>query len=421
MFFDFEQWIATQVLTADARDLFREAALCYRGGAYRAALLMSYLGLQSTVRDRLLAASMPPAGVPAGKWAKLHKELRDDSTWDAATFDALQAKAPAPIFPISDDLRDQIAYWKNRRNDCAHFKSNAIAAAHVDSFWLFTKSNLAKLAVNGSDAALLDKIERHYDATYTPVGADARPLAAEISSCVDTKALALFFAAVAARLSNTLLGTQYPRPELFEFLNVVLGDPNPLVAGACVDFLASNEPLVATFLRRFPQRLQFFAADAPLVRRLWKTHAFGGGQADFPLYGALLSAGLIPAAEVAAAHTLVVSKLRGGIPLPADAQILQQHGFFAALEQKAFVNQAIDQFEWGNPNASLMQWYLEVFPISDAAVKAICHAFNSEPCAHGPRDELTALFAAKQAKRDEFRNAADRLGLTLPALITSLA
>jgi hypothetical protein len=61
---------------------------------------------------------------------------------DAATFDATQHKNPAPIFAIDQELRDQVKFWKDRRNDCAHSKQNQIIAAHCEAFYAFVRSTL---------------------------------------------------------------------------------------------------------------------------------------------------------------------------------------------------------------------------------------------------------------------------------------
>jgi len=124
---------------------------------------MSYLGFLTAVRDRLLAAPHVPAGVSEGAWDSLRKQLRNDDKWDPTAYDATQAQKPAPYFIVSDNVRSQVEYWKNRRNDCAHAKSNAIEGSHVEMMWLFIQSNLPKFVVNGSRAALLDKLGRHFD------------------------------------------------------------------------------------------------------------------------------------------------------------------------------------------------------------------------------------------------------------------
>jgi hypothetical protein len=144
---EFDDWLSSQKISATAEGLFKESIVCYKASAYRAALLLSYVGLQTIIKDRLLSANCP-SSIPAGQWAGIIRNLTDDDRWDSQVYGAIQMKSPASIFGISDDLRNQITYWRNRRNDCAHSKQNEINFPHVETFWLFIKSNLAKLVVN---------------------------------------------------------------------------------------------------------------------------------------------------------------------------------------------------------------------------------------------------------------------------------
>lgn len=181
-----QEWLEGKNLGTDADALFEESVQCFKAGAYRAALLMSYLGFQSILRDRILSAGAP-AGVPPGMWSSIQSKLRSDDEWDPSVFDATQQKAPAPVFPVSEDLRQQVTYWKNRRNDCAHSKPGPITASHVEAFWVFVRAHSSKFAVNGSIEALLEKLKRHFDASITPPGTDATPLADEFTSIVDAR------------------------------------------------------------------------------------------------------------------------------------------------------------------------------------------------------------------------------------------
>jgi hypothetical protein len=95
----------------------------------------------------------------------------------------------SPIFNINDDIRQQIKYWKDRRNDCAHFKTNDIEAHHTESFWSFVKSNLAKISIEGGKESLLNKFEKHFDTTFTPPDADFSPLVKEIDESVEINEL----------------------------------------------------------------------------------------------------------------------------------------------------------------------------------------------------------------------------------------
>jgi hypothetical protein len=154
----FEQWLASQQLDDAARDLFREAVQCYRVGAYRAAFLLSYLGLMKNLADRVAAASMP-THISQKYWDQIQNALADDERWEGKINDLLQQQTPTNIFQINDDLRQQIRFWRGRRNDCAHARDNPVEQAHVEALWIFIRANTAKLVVAGGLQATLQRIE----------------------------------------------------------------------------------------------------------------------------------------------------------------------------------------------------------------------------------------------------------------------
>jgi hypothetical protein len=78
---EFEEWVLSQNLSETAEDLCREAITCYKASAYRAALLLSYLGFQTIVKMRILDASRPD-GIDEAYWRSITDRLTDDSTWD---------------------------------------------------------------------------------------------------------------------------------------------------------------------------------------------------------------------------------------------------------------------------------------------------------------------------------------------------
>jgi hypothetical protein len=136
-----EQWLDDQTLSSESRSCYEESFICYKVAAYKAALLFGYLGFLTTIRDRILQ-SRSPQGIPEDRWTKIQKDVSNHALWDAATFDATQHKNPAPIFAIDQELRDQVKFWKDRRNDCAHSKQNQIIAAHCEAFYAFVRSTL---------------------------------------------------------------------------------------------------------------------------------------------------------------------------------------------------------------------------------------------------------------------------------------
>lgn len=177
---EFEEWILSQKIGDSAKELFEEAIICYKASAYRASLLLSYLGFQTIIRDRIIISKCP-SGFPESKWRMIQKDVTDENKWDNTVFDAIQTQSPSSIFPLTDDLRNQVSFWRNRRNDCAHSKRNEIGFAHVEAFWLFIKSTLGKFVVAGTKDELTNQIAIHFDRRLTPPGEDFTQIIDQIS------------------------------------------------------------------------------------------------------------------------------------------------------------------------------------------------------------------------------------------------
>jgi hypothetical protein len=173
----FESWIKKQEISEESQMLFDDAVKCYRIGVYRAAFLMSYLGFMKAIRDRLLKSPKPHL-IHEKDWSKILNDLRDDKLWEEKVFTCIEEKEKekrgedgekfppvSKIFLVSNDVIEDMPYWRRMRNTCAHAKDSIISHSNVEAFWGFLESHLAKFIVNGGRQALLEKIRKHFDST----------------------------------------------------------------------------------------------------------------------------------------------------------------------------------------------------------------------------------------------------------------
>ncbi len=222
-----EQWLVEADLPQEATIAFNEAVRCYKAGAYRAALLFSYLGWGLSLRIRILTAHSP-AGITPNLWAGIGARLRNEDKWDDEVFECTQRSTPAPIFEVSDDLRRQVRFWRDRRNDCAHFKVNEIGGSYVEAFWQFFRSNFPKFVPRGSQAALIEKILRFFDPNQTPPGSDINSIVALIASSIEASNLVIFFEEVVGGLTITVGAASLRRArDLSIFFEGILRLNNP--------------------------------------------------------------------------------------------------------------------------------------------------------------------------------------------------
>jgi hypothetical protein len=387
---------------------FREAETCYRAGAYRAALLFSYIGWGLTLRSRLLRAACP-AGIPLEQWQKHLANLRRDEQWDHEVFDLTQRQKPAPVFLVSEDLRHQVRYWKDRRNDCAHFKANEIDHSHVESFWNFIFSNMGKFVPNGSAAALLNEIVLYFDPNFTPPNTPLDPIIERIPHCVERDELSKFFEDLVEKISSS--------SDTARVFDALIRITNNYTVNTVRNFLVSHKHFLS-LLRNFPQHVILLDQNPELVRCLWRKHLFSRyHHNDLKVFAALLRANMIPQEEIAEANDKAVTELTGNIPSLVDKQTLDQYGFFAVFSERAFTDGLLDDFGWGNINAKLVCWYLGSYPIPVEAVRSICSIFTRTYFPRKACDRLTELFKDNLIKRHEFEKIAQQEQLALPEAI----
>lgn len=414
----FETWLESSEVPSEADVAYRESVISYKAGAYRAGLLFAYVGTGLWLRRRLIAATCP-AGIPAGQWAAIQRDLQDDNKWDATVFDCTQMRAPKDIFSVNDHVRDEFKYWKNRRNDCAHFKSNIIAASHVESFWLFLQSSIGRWVPNGSAQDLIERLARHFDPNLTPPGTDVGPLVALVPHAVPHAELPGFFDSLETRFTRTL-GTfaMVNRDALIHIHEAILRGANAVAAPASITWLLGHPDILVGVLRKNASHVLSLSGRATEIRKLWRTQLFDGGHQDLGVVAALLRNNLIPSAELAEAIETTVGKLNGDIPSAIDEPVLAARGFWSRFHDHAVVNRQMDKFEWGNRNAGLIAWRVQNAPIDRETAEAICGVFSCEPYPFTVRDALKEMLAGSPAKMSELQAAATQAGTSVPSVLT---
>ncbi len=269
----FRNWLQEQLLDHDSRSLYDEAILSYQVGANRGALLLSYLAFLRTIAGRLMQASKPTC-IPERLWESIQGGLRNDLQWERQAFDALSRTQPISIFLIDDEIRQQLEYWRGRRNDVAHSRGNEIGQAHVEAFWMFVRSNLSKFVVNGGREGLLERFRRHFDPGQTPPDQDFTHLVAEISSAVRPQERRDFFRslveATGAFGDIDIAQMDYRIASKGKALLDSVSRVNDavLIENLAEEMRARPDLLVACLLAR-PQLVHWFGEDRSLIRSLW--------------------------------------------------------------------------------------------------------------------------------------------------------
>lgn len=267
----FENWLDNSNLPAHAKNLFVEAVTCYKNNANRAALLLSYIGFIEIIRKRLLE-SPQPSEISVSEWnAKLHL-LSDDNIAEQNVFELL-LRSDNKYFKLSDSIRNQIRYWRDRRNDCAHLKRNSISNSHVEAFWSFLMDNINKIVVCGSEENLLTKISHHFDETYTPLDTDFTPLVHEIPLAVELPNFHSFLISALEIIHKAQDDTWFYY--LFDdarFVYTIMKDLNDDYGEIAKNIILSDSVLQENLFHSCPEYLIYFKNDNEYIRSTWKTN-----------------------------------------------------------------------------------------------------------------------------------------------------
>ena len=174
------------------RDILNDAIRCYRNGIARPALMLSYIAFIQAVRDNLLKSDMPK-GFNEPRWKACMSKLRQENAWDEQVISCIKCRDNPTYFELTDSLRDDVCFWRNRRNDCAHYKDSEITLSHVAAFWVFIMDNYNKFTPIGSLMQSVNDYKRHYNVSITPKGTSTEVIFKRLCLAIKTEDDLLLF------------------------------------------------------------------------------------------------------------------------------------------------------------------------------------------------------------------------------------
>lgn len=360
----FEDWLSKQDVSEHTYELFKEAFQCYRGEAYRGALILSFLGFHYILRERILLANIPTKVIEIGKkdyWETICTKLKDLEQSDMEIKRAVEMKTPFDIFNISDDLRTQYIYWKDRRNDCAHGKPNLITVSHIECFWSFIQSNLAKFQINGSEEHLLRQFDEYFDYIKTPRGISPKSLVQQIPQAVPESRYPSFIVELGK------IAQKHAR--LFEFNDLII----PVITqifDTCTDtyitmtkdYLSKDLSLLKEILKDRPSILYEFKDSPTLIRQLWVEKS--SSYLLKYLFWSLLKYNLVPPNEWNDFVKEMSERLDNHTFIdlsPEDRTLLIDTEYVKLVGYLAFKEAKISGFDWARENKEVLCLYLQTY------------------------------------------------------------
>lgn len=398
-----KRWLDQQEISEEAISIFEESLICYNSKAWRSALLMSYVGFLTIVRDRILSASMP-SGFLEPAWLQKGRDLRNPDKWDTNAFSCTQQKSPAPIFIVSDDLRHQVEFWKNRRNDCAHSKPNLITAGHVESFYSFLISNSSKFVVNGSRSSLLDRIKNHYDPDKTPLNTPVDELIISLNTSVESSELNEFIDEIFNYLDSTkssyeiLTGTISGNK--IQFIEAIYRLGSQDVKSETLSKLSVSPELAVSVLRKNAQFSNELIGQPQLIRTIWRSHLFKHSMNDFGVLCSLINNRLIPDEQMNEVFEVVFEV--DIQPNNLEQRTLELHDFNTFVRSK-IVSGIFRNFSAANSAKKHIISFLNSIILDDVICNKIYDDFHNPWVADDLASALNNYFAENPHKVVEYR------------------
>lgn len=303
------------------RDILNDAIRCYRNGIARPALMLSYIAFIQAVRDNLLKSDMPK-GFNEPRWKACMSKLRQENAWDEQVISCIKCRDNPPYFELTDSLRDDVGYWRNRRNDCAHYKDSEITLSHVAAFWVFIMDNYNKFTPIGSLMQSVNDYKRHYNVSITPKGTSTEVIFKRLCLAIKTEDDLLLF------LKETDSCMEYE--EQAQFLHDLLMDERH--KAKVISLLTDKLKRVKMYLALKPADVSVILGNNPEMTRKFWYEDFMLFASSANVYVEMLRAKMIPQGEIKESLNMFLKHeyKRNAFYLdnPEDFNVLKENGLY---------------------------------------------------------------------------------------------
>ena len=303
------------------RDILNDAIRCYRNGIARPALMLSYIAFIQAVRDNLLKSDMPK-GFNEPRWKACMSKLRQENAWDELVISCIKCRDNPPYFELTDSLRDDVCYWRNRRNDCAHYKDSEITLSHVAAFWVFIMDNYNKFTPIGSLMQSVNDYKRHYNVSITPKGTSTEVIFKRLCLAIKTEDDLLLF------LKETDSCMEYE--EQAQLLHDLLMDERH--KAKVISLLTDKLKRVKMYLALKPADVSVILGNNPEMTRKFWYEDFMLFASSANVYVEMLRAKMIPQGEIKESLNMFLKHeyKRNAFYLdnPEDFNVLKENGLY---------------------------------------------------------------------------------------------
>ncbi len=386
------------------RDILNDAIRCYRNGIARPALMLSYIAFIQAVRDNLLKSDMPK-GFNEPRWKACMSKLRQENAWDEQVISCIKCRDNPPYFELTDSLRDDVCYWRNRRNDCAHYKDSEITLSHVAAFWVFIMDNYNKFTPIGSLMQSVNDYKRHYNVSITPKGTSTEVIFKRLCLAIKTEDDLLLF------LKETDSCMEYE--EQAQLLHDLLMDERH--KAKVISLLTGKLKRVKMYLALKPADVSVILGNNPEMTRKFWYEDFMLFASSANVYVEMLRAKMIPQGEIKESLDMFLKHeyKRNAFYLdnPEDFNVLKENGLY-----DIFIEEYLSKdFVCNNPGEKCHKtdFYISLIQrggISDKLIKVLSESIKGT-FPYKLENRLKGEIFKEEKNKKQYLESIARLGL----------
>ena len=405
----FEKWLDTFdgfEKGKSVRMIFDDAIKCYVHDIPRPALLLSFVAFLEAIRNKILLSNKPN-GYEDGEWDNIRRNVQKLNAWEEEVLNCIfkegnSQSGKQAIFDIPTSLREDVKYWKNRRNDCAHYKNNEISLAHVTALWQFIMSNYSLFSPIGSIEEIANDFNIHFDISLTPPHQDYTLLYERLKLLIkSSNDIKRFCRLVASTLKE----------ELVEILKNLSHEVSPIKEYA-LEILKEDERFSFKYLNKYPSEIAtVYGNNATMIRKMW----YDSMLSPF-FYPYLLQNSLIPIdqLEESMKRYLKIHYDSKSFVCPPDCiQVLISNNIVSVfLKEYLDKDYFINHYESINNRSRFYIKIILAIGLTDEIVKGLDNAFSGNNYPYVLRNELVSYFNDGSLDKSKYLQAITKLGLS---------
>lgn len=417
---EFEKWLEGQGMQEKAKEFFYEAIICFKVSAYRGAFMLSFLGFQTMIRERLLVSDPPSSNLlpnPA-TWGKILEKLRKPTEWDIEVNRLIaidNSEAEKNIFMINKDVRKEAVFWKEKRNACVHGKDQ-ISYPHVEALWMFIQNHSGKFMVNSGIEGFVQQVKLHFNPVENDPTTDFSELINRMSSAVHDEQYDELF----KRLFDALPLHTRTKDYVKRFWLAIANSDDPIRENF-LQYLKNNMYQFEDFVFTFPELLRYFSADESTLRKFWNQHLSKitvykeNTENLYDIAHWLFANNKIPISEQAIFWDKWISDqtLRWIDEIPVEfVHLLRHYGYFHAYKKHLLAaSPARYNREFWYKQERLLPQYLTYYELDEEFVAHFNEALNNVYAGSFTEKISEAFYANEERVKKSYKEICDKLGI----------